>query len=279
MDETTLLEPAHAQRVVSGGREVLAARGLTVALSGRTILQDVSFSLAAGDFCGLIGANGSGKTTLLRTLLGFVKPVRGNVEFAGNSNRAIGYVPQRMVLDPFIPVRARDLVALGMDGRRLGLPLPSQARRQRVEEMLELVGGTGFADQRVGRLSGGEQQRVLIAHALIRRPRLLLLDEPLASLDIKSVAGIVVLLRRIVTDERIAVLLSAHEMNPLLSAIDRVVYLANGRAASGGMEDVIRTDVLSALYGHHIDVIRVHGRILVVAGDETGDPVHVRYVP
>lgn len=275
---TVLLEPARVQRGAPGGREVLALRGLTVALAGRVILQDVDFSLDAGEFCGLIGANGSGKTTLLRTILGFVKPVRGSVEF-GASSGPIGYVPQRAVLDPFIPARARDLVALGMDGHRLGLPWPSRARRQRVDEMLGLVDGTGFANQRVGRLSGGEQQRVLIAHALIRRPQLLLLDEPLASLDMKSAAGIVALLRRIVAEERIAVLLSAHDMNPLLPAIDRVVYLANGRAASGRTEEVIRTDVLSALYGRHIDVIRVHERIVVVAGDERADPVHVRYVP
>jgi zinc/manganese transport system ATP-binding protein len=277
--ETALLEPGHIQREAPSGREVIAVRGMTVALSGRTILRDVDFSLAAGEFCGLIGANGSGKTTLLRTMLEFIKPARGRVEFGRERKRAIGYVPQRAVLDPFIPVRARDLVVLGMDGNRLGLPLPSRARRQRVDEMLELVSATGFADQRVGHLSGGEQQRVLIAHALIRRPKLLLLDEPLASLDIRSATGIVALLRRIAIEAQVAVLLSAHDINPLLPAIDRVVYLANGRAASGRTEDVIRTDVLSALYGHHIDVIRVHGRILVVSGNESVDPVHVRYVP
>jgi zinc/manganese transport system ATP-binding protein len=277
-DATALLEPARVQRGGAGVGEVLALRGLTVALSGRAILRDVDFSLAAGEFCGLIGANGSGKTTLLRTILGFIKPTQGGVTFARDGSRVIGYVPQRAVLDPFIPVRARDLVALGTDGHRLGFPLPSRARRQRVDEMLELVDATGFANQRVGRLSGGEQQRVLIAHALIRRPRLLLLDEPLAGLDIKSAAGIVALLRRIATEEKVGVLLSAHDMNPLLPAIDRVVYLANGRAASGRTDDVIRTEVLSGLYGHHIDVIRVHGRILVVAEDETADPVHVRYV-
>ena len=279
MGETALLEAARRQRGASGGQEVLTGQGLRVALSGRTILRDVDFSLAAGEFCGLLGANGSGKTTLLRTILGFISPAQGRVTFTGESSRAIGYVPQRAVLDPFIPVRARDLVALGTDGHRLGFPLPSRARRQRVDEMLELVDATRFANQRVGRLSGGEQQRVLIAHALIRRPRLLLLDEPLASLDISSAAGIVALLRRIATNEQVAVFLSGHDMNPLLPAIDRVVYLANGRAASGRTEDVIRTDVLSELYGHHIDVIRVHGRIVVVAGDERADPVHVRYVP
>ncbi len=152
--------------------------------------------------------------------------------------------------------------------------------------MLEAVDATGFADQRIGELSGGQQQRVLIAHALIRRPRLLLLDEPLANLDIRSVAEIVALLRRLSAEHRITVLLSAHDMNPLLTAMDRIVYLANGRAASGSTDEVVRTDVLSALYGYHIDVIRVHGRVLVIAAIPKAtcshsigrDPVHVAQV-
>jgi zinc/manganese transport system ATP-binding protein len=178
-------------------------------------------------------------------------------------------------------------VELGLTGRRLGLPLPSKARARLVEEMLTEVDAQGFADQRVGNLSGGQQQRVLIAHALIARPKLLLLDEPLASLDIRAVAGIVALLRRVAAEHGITVLVSAHDMNPLLGAMDRIVYLANGRAASGTTDEVVRTEVLSALYGYNIDVIRVHGRVLVVAGgnaDEIplsgADPcTHIAMVP
>ena len=133
--------------------------------------------------------------------------------------------------------------------------------------MLDAVDARAFADARVGRLSGGEQQRVLIAHALISRPRLLLLDEPLANLDLRSAQEVVALLARIAREQRIAVLISAHEMNPLLPVMDRIVYLAGGRAASGTAEEVVRSDVLSELYGHHVDVLRVHGRVLVVAGD------------
>ena len=132
-----------------------------------------------------------------------------------------------------MPMRARDLVALGLDGNRLGVPLPSRGRRRKVDEMLEAVEAAPFADQRIGSLSGGQQQRVLIAHALIRRPRLLLLDEPLANLDIRSVAGIVALLRRLSREFHTTVLLSAHDMNPLLSVMDRIVYLAHGRAVTG----------------------------------------------
>jgi zinc/manganese transport system ATP-binding protein len=184
-------------------------------------------------------------------------------------------------------MRARDLVALGLDGNRLGVPLPSTRRRRKVEEMLEAVEAAPFADQRIGNLSGGQQQRILIAHAMIRHPRLLLLDEPLANLDMRSVAGIVALLRRVSREFQATVLLSAHDMNPLLSAMDRIVYLAHGRAATGTVDAVVRTDVLSRLYGYHIDVIRVHGRVLVVAAEAESDalaaveqdPVHVAQLP
>jgi len=277
--------------MMRAGDEVLTVDRVSVAFPGRSVLQDVSFTLAAGEFCGLIGSNGSGKTTLLRTILGFQKPSAGRIAIAqpaGFGGRtAIGYVPQKTTLDPDIPLRARDLVALGLDGHRLGLPLPSRRRRDLVEEMLHAVDAESFADQRIGNLSGGQQQRVLIAHALIRRPRLLLLDEPLANLDIRSVTEIVALLHRLSTQHRIAVLLSAHDMNPLLSMMDRIVYLAHGRAASGSTEEVVRTEVLSRLYGYHIDVIRVHGRVLVIAAgaDENApeavarNPVHVAAVP
>ena len=137
--------------------------------------------------------------------------------------------------------------------------------------MLYAVGADHFAASRVGQLSGGEQQRALIAHALISRPPLLLLDEPLANLDLRSTQEIVELLGRIATDQNVAVLLTAHEMNPLLPVMDQIVYLADGRAASGSVEDVIRPDVLSRLYGHHVDVVHVHDRVLVIAGHGTGD--------
>jgi zinc/manganese transport system ATP-binding protein len=266
------------------GNDVLTVDGLTVSFPGRKVLDGVSFSLAQGDFCGLIGSNGSGKTTLLRTILGLQAPASGRVSIDGGSRAdAIGYVPQKIVLDPDMPLRARDLVALGLDGQRFGLPLWGRQRRAQVDEMLVAVDALPFADQRVGELSGGQQQRILIAHALIRRPKLLLLDEPLANLDLRSAAEVVALLRRVADEHRITVLLSAHDMNPLLSVMDRIVYLANGRAASGTTEAVVRTEVLSDLYGYHIDVIKVHGRIVVVAGDihhgHHHDPVHVSIVP
>jgi zinc/manganese transport system ATP-binding protein len=254
--------------------EVLAVDGVGVRLSGRQILDGVRFSLRRGEFAGLIGSNGAGKTTLLRVILGLTTPTAGTVRIGGKAHsrrgRAVGYVPQKILLDADVPLRARDLVGLGLDGHRLGVPLPSRNRRQQVDEMLRAVGAEKFADARVGNLSGGEQQRVLIAHALISGPELLLLDEPLANLDIRSAQEVVTLLARIAREQHVAVLISAHEMNPLLPVMDRVVYLAAGRAANGTADEVVRTEVLSELYGHHVDVLHVHGRVLVVAGEGDG---------
>ena len=250
--------------------EILTVEGVSVSLAGRQVLDEVSFAIGAGQFTGLIGPNGAGKTTLLRVILGLQRTTEGNVTVLGRprSLRAqpIGYVPQKVLLDPDMPMRARDLVALGLDGSRYGLRLPSRQRGQAVAEMLHAVDAERFADARVGNLSGGEQQRVLIAHALISRPRLLLLDEPLANLDLRSGQEIISLLHRIAREQQIAVLLSAHEMNPLLPVMDRIVYLAGGRAAAGPAGEVITTEVLSRLYGHHVEVLHVHGRVLVVAG-------------
>jgi zinc/manganese transport system ATP-binding protein len=258
---------------MQGRPDILVVDGVSVTLGRRLVLRDVAFALRPGEFCGLIGANGSGKTTLLRTVLGLRKPDSGRVVIAGGRGLgSVGYVPQKSLLDATIPVRARDLVMLGLDGHRLGLPLPSAKRAASVRAMLDAVGAGDFADPRIGDLSGGQQQRVLIAHALIRRPKLLLLDEPLANLDIRSSAEIVSLLRRLSAEHGIAVLLSAHDMNPLLSAMDRIVYLAEGRAVSGGLDEVIRPEVLSALYGYRIDVIHAHGRVLVIAVEGDGEP-------
>jgi zinc/manganese transport system ATP-binding protein len=256
-------------------REALRVEHVTVRLGGRTVLDDVSFSIGAGEFTGLIGANGAGKTTLFRVILGLAPLASGSVHVGDGrrSGHELGYVPQKFLLDPDMPLRGRDLVALGLDGQRLGIPLRRRERRARVAEMVEAVGASAFADERVGLLSGGEQQRILIAHALISSPQLLLLDEPLANLDLRSAQEVVRLLAGIAAEQRIAVLISAHEMNPLLPVMDRLVYLAAGRAATGTAEQVVRSNVLSDLYGHHVDVLRVHGRVLVVAG--TGHDEHV----
>lgn len=255
---------------------LLEVQGVTVTFSGRRVLDGVELRLEEGQFTGLIGSNGAGKTTLLRVILGLLRPESGHVLVGGaplaRRNPIVGYVPQKIALDPDLPLRARDLVALGVDGHRAGLAWPGRGaraaeRRARVEEALDAVGAEGFADSRVGRLSGGEQQRVMIAHALAGRPRLLLLDEPLANLDISSANDIVAVLGKVCSQQGVAVLISAHDMNPLLPYMDRLVYMADGRVTSGTTAEVVQSEVLSQLYGHPVEVLRVQGRVLVVGGD------------
>jgi zinc/manganese transport system ATP-binding protein len=252
--------------------DLLTLDNIGVRLGGRQVLSDVTFSLRKGEFTGVIGPNGAGKTTLLRVILGLIEPSGGQVLIDGQpvnskNKAAIGYVPQKLVIDPDMPLRARDVVALGLDGHRLGFALPSRQRREMIEAALDDVGAARYADARVGELSGGEQQRVLIAHALISRPKLLLLDEPLANLDISSEQEIVAVLGRLAREQKIAILLSAHDMNPLLGVMDRIVYVANGRAATGSTDEVVTSEGLTRLYGHQVDVVRVQNRVLVVAGE------------
>jgi zinc/manganese transport system ATP-binding protein len=253
--------------------DLLRLENIGVRLGGRQILSGVSFSVAPGQFTGLIGPNGAGKTTLLRVILGLQPPTEGRVLLNGSPKTRhggglIGYVPQKLAIDQDMPLRARDVVGLGIDGNKLGFPLPSASRRRRITEALEAVGAESYADARIGELSGGEQQRVLIAHALVGQPRLLLLDEPLANLDLRSEQGIVSVLARLAHEQGIAVLISAHDLNPLLREIDTVVYVAAGRAAAGRTDEIIQSDVLSALYGSRVDVLHVNGRVLVIAGEE-----------
>ena len=257
--------------------DLLRLEDVSVRLGGREVLTDVSLRISPGEFTGLIGPNGAGKTTLLRVILGLQPVTTGEVLLEGaprpHRDSSIGYVPQKLAIEPDMPLRVRDVVSLGLDGQKFGLRLPSRARRELVSDMLTAVGAQRYADARVGELSGGEQQRVMIAHALISRPKLLLLDEPLANLDISSEQGIVSVLARLARAEGVAVLLSAHDMNPLMPVMDRIVYVAAGRVAVGDADEVVQPQVLSRLYGRHVDVIRVHGRILVVAAPEGVDEV------
>jgi len=262
----------HLTPVSPSGPPVLTLGHVAVALGGRPVLRDVDAEIGPGEFVGLIGSNGAGKTTLLRLILGLVRADGGRIEVLGRplrhgrGNRAIGYVPQKQSIDSDTPLRGRDLVALGIDGERWGIPLPRKDRRGRVDEALGAVGALAYADAPVGRLSGGEQQRLLIAQALLTNPRLLLLDEPLSNLDPRGAGEVVRLVARLGRERDIAVLLVAHDMNPLVGVMDRVLYLADGRSAIGPVAEVVTSDVLSRLYGYPVDVLNVRGRVLVVSG-------------
>jgi zinc/manganese transport system ATP-binding protein len=243
---------------------LLQLDGVGIHLGGRQILSDVSFSVNKGEFAAIIGPNGAGKTTLLKLILGLRPTSAGRVM---KYQTTVGYVPQKIVIDSDIPLRARDVVSLGLDGHKLGFSFPSKERKEKIEQALRDVGASDFADARVGELSGGQQQRVLIAHALVSHPQLLLLDEPLANLDLKSEQEIVALLGKLVREHEISILLSAHDMNPLLPVMDRIIYVANGKVASGSTDEVVTSEGLTELYGHPVDVLRVRGRVVVVAGD------------
>ena len=250
---------------------MIVAEGLAAAYGSRLIWQNASFSVDPGEFVAVLGPNGSGKSTLLRLLLGLLPPAAGHLTVLGKrphrGNAAVGYVPQRRNIDRDLPVRGRDFVHLGIDGNRWGVALGNAADiHQRVDQAIASVEGLGYADRAIGRLSGGEQQRLLLAQALLGRPKLLLLDEPLISLDPHHQRTVVELTRTLQQQLGIAVLFTAHEINPLLGALDRVLYLGSGQAALGAVEEVITGPVLARLYGSEIDVVRVNGRIFVMSG-------------
>jgi zinc/manganese transport system ATP-binding protein len=200
----------------------------------------------------------------------------------GVHNEQIGYLPQRRVFAAGTRVRGVDLVRLGLDGNRWGLPLPAvgpwagraRAARERVREAIARVDAQAYAQRPIGESSGGEQQRLLIAQALVRQPRMLILDEPLDGLDIPNQVAVTALVQRICRSEGVAVLLVAHDVNPLLPYLDRILYLAGGRAAAGTPEQVIAGETLSALYGTPIEVLRSADGRMVVVGHPEGHHAH-----
>jgi zinc/manganese transport system ATP-binding protein len=250
--------------------------GAEARLGTRVIWSDVDIAIGAGEFAAILGPNGSGKTTLLRVLLGELELVRGSAAVLGAApgarKRRIGYLPQRRHFDASTRIRGVDLVRLGLDGARWGLPL-RRAGGAEVDRVLDLVGATRYAGRPIGRLSGGEQQRLLIAQALVSRPQLLILDEPLDSLDLPNQSAVAALLERICRDERVTVLLVAHDVNPLLPYVDRVVYLGAGHGVVGPPEQVITAATLSRLYGVPVEVLQTaDGRLVVVGLPEA--PAH-----
>jgi zinc/manganese transport system ATP-binding protein len=266
-------------------------RGGEARVGGRVVWSGVDLDVGDGEFVALLGANGAGKSTLLKALLGLQPLAAGSLSVLGHApgraNSQIGYLPQRRAFDAGTRLRGYDIVGLGLDGDRWGVPLAwpwgdagrrRRERRRRIFEAIELVGAGDYARRPIGELSGGEQQRLLIAQALVRGPRLLLLDEPLDSLDLSNQASVSALVAQICRREGVAVLLVAHDVNPMLPYLDRVAYLAAGHAVSGSVDEVISARTLSALYGVPIEVLRTSdGRLVVVGQPEAPAHHHDRH--
>ena len=254
-------------------REVsVSLKQVSIRLGDKMIQENMNFDLTQGEFVAILGPNGAGKSTLLKILLGFLRPTEGEVKVLGGiprtGNQLIGYLPQFQTLDSMNTLRARDIVGFGLDGHRWGIGLPSRKREKKLNEVLEEVDALGFSKASFDEVSGGERQRLLLAQALISDPRLLLLDEPLASLDIGHAQEVISLVARVCRTRKITVLLVTHDVNPLLPHIDHVLYLANGQSALGHPEEVITSEVLTRLYGSRVEVVTALGRRFV-AGVET----------
>lgn len=256
----------------------MSLREASLQLGGRVLWTGLDLDVAPGEFLAVIGANGSGKTSLLRTILGQHRLTAGSVSFLGapvrQGDRRIGYMPQQRRPDDGVALRGRDLVALGVDGDRWGVPFPTRARRDRIDELLDAVGARHYARVPVSGLSGGEQQRLRVGQALAGDPRLLLCDEPLGSLDLRAQRVVTDLIDRHRHERGFGVLFVTHDVNPILDKVDRVLYLAAGRFRVGTPNEVLRSDVLSELYSSPVDVIRTHGRIVIVGAPDESHSHH-----
>ncbi|MFD4790265.1 metal ABC transporter ATP-binding protein [Streptomyces sp. NPDC058459] len=257
------------------GRPVISVDAAAVSYGARTVWRDLDLEVQPGEFLAVLGPNGSGKTSLMKALLGRQPLSAGTLDVLGRppreARRHIGYIPQQASLSAQTLLRSRDLVRFGIDGHRFGLWPRTGGVRRRVDEILEQVGASAYADVPVNLLSGGERQRVRVAQALATDPRILLCDEPLLSLDLnhqRAVTGLIDARRR---SHRTAVVFVTHEINPVLDLVDRVLYLAPGGHRVGTPEEVLTSESLSALYGTRVDVVRVRGRVVVVGAPDGPD--------
>ncbi|MGH9017275.1 MAG: metal ABC transporter ATP-binding protein, partial [Acidimicrobiales bacterium] len=241
-----------------------------------TVWRGATFEVARGEFVAVLGPNGAGKSTLLRLLLGLLSPQAGTLDVLGRpprrGNPSIGYVPQARTVDPEIAFRGVDLVRLGVDGHRWGFARPWRSRRaerRMVEQAVDDVGATAYAERRLGHMSGGERQRLLLAQALVGRPDRLLRDEPLATLDLRHQAAMAELVAEVARSRDLTVVLVAHDLNPLNAVVDRVCYVAGGSVAIGPPDEIVTTTMLSRLYGAPVEVLfDSKGRRFVVGIDE-----------
>jgi zinc/manganese transport system ATP-binding protein len=262
----------------AGDMSAVRLSNATLAYGERVLWSRLDLDVRPGQFLAILGPNGGGKTSLLKVLLGLEQLTAGSGEIAGSplrrGNPRVGYIPQLRGFDADVPLRARDLVGLGLDGHRWGVGWPSRARRRRVDELLAAVEASAYADVPLGRLSGGEQQRLRVAQALSTDPAVLLCDEPLLSLDLAHQQMVVDLIDRRRRDNRTAVLFVTHEINPVLPLVDLVLYVIDGEFRLGPPDTVMTSEVLSELYGADIEVIRRHDRIVVLGASSVGSPHH-----
>ncbi|MHC6592365.1 metal ABC transporter ATP-binding protein [Arthrobacter sp. C152] len=249
-------------------KSVVSLTGASLSFGRRTLWEDLDLDIRPGEFFAVLGPNGSGKTSFLKVLLGLQKLRSGQAALGGRpverGSRLIGYIPQQKSFPADTPMRARDIVGLGVDGHRWGVRMSPKKTNRRIDELLEVVGATEYAKVPVGQLSGGEQQRLRVAQALAADPQVLLCDEPLLSLDLHHQQAVSALINRQCREHNSAVVFVTHEINPIIDYVDRVLYLAGGRFKVGTPEDVMTTEVLSDLYESNVEVIRANGRIVVV---------------
>ncbi len=250
---------------------VISIQKLCYNVGGRRIIHEMSLDVEQGEFIAILGPNGSGKSTLLKLLLGLLRPTRGNISILGKTpkrgNSMIGYAPQHRVLEADLALRARDVVGFGLDGNKWGIGFPNKKRTELITNALDEVDALGFADAPVGHLSGGEQQRLLIAQALITNPKIMLLDEPLSNIDIHHGQEIISLLRKLAMKKNVTILFVSHDVNPLLPVIDRVLFMVNGHSAVGTTDKVLTSETLSKIYSTPIQVVKALDRIFVVGAE------------
>ncbi|MBZ4488474.1 metal ABC transporter ATP-binding protein [Microbacterium sp. cx-55] len=266
-------------RIVTPGDSPLVITSAALRRGGRDLWTGLNLTVAPGEVVAVLGPSGAGKTTLLRAILGLDRLSSGSIEALGApvvraGNRRIGYIPQQRPLPRDTSMRGRDLVSLGVNGHRFGPPLPRRRDRERIASLIAAVGADEFADRPVGLLSGGEQQRLRVGQALADDPRLLLCDEPLTSLDLANQQAVVGLIDRHRRDTGAGVLLVTHDVNPVLSAVDRILYIANGAFTLGTPEEVLDSRVLSELYRAPVQVLRAGGRLVVVGAPDADDSHH-----
>jgi zinc/manganese transport system ATP-binding protein len=281
--ETSPEHAEHAGVSEAGGPPALQMHGASLSFGDRVLWSGLDLRVEPGEFLAVLGPNGTGKTSLLKVLLGLTPLSSGWSRVAGQpvrrGNPAIGYIPQHRGFDTDVPLRARDLIRLGIDGHHWGVGLPNAGRRKRVDELLRQVGATPYVDVPLGKLSGGEQQRLRVAQALATQPRLLLCDEPLLSLDLSHQQTVVELIDAQRRERDTAVLFVTHEINPVLPLVDRVLYLIDGSFRLGTTDEVMTSEVLSELYGSPIEVARRDDRLVVIGAVDVAAHHHEHDLP